>query len=71
MSKGYISKKRLRAKRLRRLRKKTQNFSCATCEKFHNFSCDKIYNVTRVGIGVHFRENCPKWKGFNQITKYL
>ena len=63
MSKGYIPKKRLKEKRLRRLRKKYKNFSCDTCAKKQMGSCEKRYQPTKGGtLMVCYYENCDEWK---------
>lgn len=57
MSMGYIPKKKLKARKQRKLRKKYNNFSCASCEK-------RVCGIP-TGIGIAIvgpKENCPNWK---------
>lgn len=63
MSIGYIPKKRAKAKRLRKLRKKYENFSCTTCAKASFGMCKKAYVPTPpIGLFVCTYENCDEWK---------
>ena len=72
MSKGYVSKKRAKAKKQRRLRKKYHNFSCDTCVKAHNFACLKRYQPIRYGSCVVTRyEFCPEWKADKPAQNFL
>lgn len=60
MSIGYIPKKKLYARRQRKLRKKYNNFSCSSCAK----GCCGI-PTHPFGVIIIHRENCPNWKRKN------
>lgn len=63
MSMGYIPRKRLQIRRMRKLRKKFKNFSCETCAKRHFIICEKRFVPTPpVGLIVARYENCDEWK---------
>lgn len=56
MSMGYIPKKKLYARRQKKLRKKYLNFSCDSCAT----SCG--IPTPPFGIIIIHRKNCPNWK---------
>jgi len=69
MSIGYIPKRRAKARKQRRLRKKYKNFSCSTCEKSHNLTCNKRYQASRIGgVLVSYHEICPDWKAYKNYA---
>ena len=74
MSIGYVSKKRAKIKRMRKLKKKYKNFSCGTCAKRHfdyKFGpCKKRYQATNAGtLLVGYFEHCEKWKSDQKYVK--
>lgn len=63
MSIGYMPKKRKQIKKMRRLRKKYKNFSCATCENAKTLSCLRRNLLLPNGNAlIGYCENCPEWE---------
>lgn len=56
MSMGYIHRKKLNARKQRKLRKKYNNFSCSSCAKNCGIPTPPIGGI------IIYRENCTNWK---------